>query len=278
MQTLLHEASRLEIAAPLVVSLLVLARVYLGSVLFHPRYAAFWNVVRRIAVPVIEVAARKHLASSPSLTNHAEESEFVGTTDLSTNALAKQLSTARDVEVPLLAGFKTDWLGRAESGTLVWYYGERLLPALPNWLRPYQVHITLFDDTVTAHREANPYAPWLWYDHLFKGQSFDAEDGVKRTRRALDDAEIDYSTDEPDEPDSEPAEVELTDDDLDEISGAVEEVVEVIDPGDLELSDYNDFISEISDQFDYETAQEAWERLKEAGVIGDGGDGSGESK
>jgi len=179
--------------------MVLLTRMYFGSVLLAPRYVRAWNVARRILVPLIDKLAASRLPTSPSLTNHATKEEFVAATDLRVTQLSKQLATARDLEVPLLAGYKTDWLDRSEDGTVVWYYGSKPWPTAPNWLRPYQVHITVFEDTITAHREANPWCPWLWVDHLFKGESFSAKDGVDRSRRALDDAEIDYDTERPQE-------------------------------------------------------------------------------
>ena len=43
------------------------------------------------------------------------------------------------------------------------------------------------DETrVCAHVEANSFRPDLWRDHLFKGESFDAEQGVRITKAWLD--------------------------------------------------------------------------------------------
>jgi len=199
MQTIITELSTVRVAAPTVVSAVLLTRLYFGPVVFAPRYAKLWNILRRVSVPLIETLAASRLPTSPSLTNHASKEEFVGETGLSITELGKRLGTVRDPEVPLLAGYKTDWLGRKEDGTLVWYHGSKPLPTFPNWLRPYQVHITTFEGTITAPREANPWCPWLWFDHLFKGSSFSVEDGVRRARLALDDGEIDYGTEVPQE-------------------------------------------------------------------------------
>ena len=197
MQFIIAELSTLRVAAPTVVIALALTRIYFAPVLLAPRYAKVWNILRRVFVPLIETLAASRMPTSPSLTNHATEEEFVGETELPITKLGQRLAEVRDPEVPLLAGYKTDWLGRKEDGTLVWYYGSKPLPTFPNWLRPYQVHITTFEGTITAHREANPWCPWLWVDHLFKGSSFSVEDGVRRARLALDDAEVDYGTEVP---------------------------------------------------------------------------------
>lgn len=194
MQTITNQLASVEVAAPAVVSIVLLTRLYFGSVIFSPRYAKAWNILRRILVPLVDTLAASRLPTSPSLTNRATEEEFVCRTGLSIVSLGERLSEVREAEVPLLAGYKTDWQGRKEDGTLVWYYGPRPWPTAPNWLRPHQVHITTFGGTITAHREANPYCPWMWADHLFKGQSFSVDDGVDRTRRALDDAGVEYDT------------------------------------------------------------------------------------
>lgn len=197
MQTIIDQLSTVEFAAPAVVSIVLLTRIYFGSVILSPRYAKFWNILRRILVPMIETLAASRLPTSPSLTQTVDKDAFVATTELNVVDLATRLADVREVEVPLLAGYKTDWSGRKEDGTLVWYYGSKPWPTAPNWLRPYQVHVTIFEDTITAHREANPWCPWKWTDHLFKGSSHSVEDGVSRTIRALEDADVDYDPELP---------------------------------------------------------------------------------
>ena len=221
MQTLtdsVAELSAVEIGAPALILTVVLARLIFAPVIFAPRYARVWNMVRGAIVPLFDLLLRNRLGpSAPSVTNRATQDELVGVVETPPQRLALAVDDVRDVEIPLLAGYKQDWDDNAEVGTFVWYYGPcltltpliRLLEYLPHvsppswlrstptpqWLRPFQVHVTVFRLTggsyrVTAHREANPYRPDLWVDHLFKGDRFSASDGVDRTRRALDDAEI----------------------------------------------------------------------------------------
>ena len=177
----------------------VVARLYFGSVVFHPRYTRVWNISRRVLVPALQQVIYRHLPFDVSVENFAVEEEYVGHVDLTPQEIAKSLDEERDVEVPLLSGFKTDWAGRKEAGTLVWYHGPRL-GGLPRWLKKYQVHVTMFNDNetgetiLTAHHEANPYRPDLWYDHLTKGESFSVERGVKMTKTALEDSELVYDS------------------------------------------------------------------------------------
>lgn len=205
------------IPAVVVVLIGVAIRFRYGPVLFHPRFTTAWNSARSILVPAFElirpvaftiIRARTGVSVSPSisLTNEAIPESAVGVVDLSPVELALAVDTCRDNEVPLLAGFKTDWAGRTESGTFVWYFGPKPFPGAPNWLRLYQVHATTFTirtdggdllELVTAHREANPYWPGNWADHLYKGEMFSAEDGVERMERALEDADVEYDPDHP---------------------------------------------------------------------------------
>jgi len=197
-QSFADQLTQVEIAAPVAVLIGVVARIYLGSVLFSPRFTAVWNTLRRVVVPLVDKLRRTRFPNSPSVTNKALEREAVGVVDTTPTTLATQIDTCRYVEIPLLAGYKTDWCDESESGTMVWYYGPTPWPAAPNWLRPYQVHVTTFprhtDDglkqLVTAHREANPYRPDKWADHLLKGDSHSADDGVSRTLTALADADV----------------------------------------------------------------------------------------
>lgn len=184
---------QVEIAAPIVVFAVVISRLYFGGVIFAPRYAAIWNTIRRVAAPLVQRLIYNTAVPNVKIENEAVRSEYVGTVDLTGQELALRVDGERDVEIPLLAGFKTDWDGHPESSTFVWYCG-RTFSLLPNWLRPYQVHVFTFrigDRTrVCAHLEANPWRPDMALDHLFKGDSFSPEKGVARTMRALQDAGV----------------------------------------------------------------------------------------
>jgi hypothetical protein len=189
-------------AAVAVVLTGVAARAYFGSVLFHPRYVAAWNVVRALAAPVLQRIVYRFLPFHIQIENESEPNEYAGTVALDPKPVALALDEVREVEVPLLNGFKTAPDGRKERATFVWYYGPKPLSRFPRWLRRYQVDVTVFrraDGTydLYAHSEANSYRPDLWADHLFKGVSFSAEDGVSRTQNALNDADVAVKMDDP---------------------------------------------------------------------------------
>jgi len=182
-----------EVYAPTVVFLAVFARLQLGSVVFAPRYAAVWNTIRKVATPILQRAIYQTAMPNVEIENQALKEEYVGVVDLTGQELTMRVDAERDVEIPLLAGFKTDWDGNKESSTFVWYCGKAPF-GFPKWLKPHQVHIFTFrvgDRTrVCAHFEANPWRPDMWADHLFKGQSFSPAKGVQRVKRALRDAEV----------------------------------------------------------------------------------------
>ena len=179
----------------------VVARLYFGSVVFHPRYTRVWNITRRVLVPVLQQVIYRYLPFSVAIENKSIPEEYVGHVDLDPQTLAKRVDDERDVEVPLLSGFKTDWEDRTESGTFVWYHGPRPWGGLPRWLKHYQVHVTTFttesgETVVTAHEEANPYRPDLWTDHLTKGPSHSVEEGVEQAENALEDAGVEWRTED----------------------------------------------------------------------------------
>jgi hypothetical protein len=192
----LEAFAQVEVAAPTVVVFAVAIRAYFGSVLFHPRYIYAWNLVRRLATPLIQRLVYRHVGQI-SIENESEPEEYAAVVEARPKPVAVGIDEVREVEIPLLAGFKTAPDGREEAGTFVWYLGPRPFSWLPRWLRRYQVHVTVFrredgEYDLYAHYEANSYRPDLWADHLFKRESFSAEKGVTRTQNALDDAEIEW--------------------------------------------------------------------------------------
>lgn len=199
MDTIIADILQMEIAVPTAVGLIVLARVYFGDTLFHVRWLSVWNVIRSVKAPAINTYVLGNLVPFDfEIENQAHEDEFVGVTSESPRDVALSLAEVTDNEVPLLAGFKTDWEGRQEKGTDVNYYGPKPLPGAPDWLRPRQVHRTYFrvrdgegrfHTVVTAHDEANSYRPDKWKDHLFK-ESFSAKEGVRRTILKLEEADV----------------------------------------------------------------------------------------
>ena len=201
MEQLIQHLLTLEVAAPTVVAIVVGARLWFGSTIFHVRWLTAWNIVRRVGVPWLNGFVLGRLVPfDPELENEAYEDEFVGVTKASPRDVALAISEVADPEVPLLAGFKTDWDEREEAGTDVTYHGPKPLGVAPDWLRPRQTHRTYFRargpdgrfyTVITAHEEANSYRPDLWRDHLFKG-SFSASEGVRRTILKLEDAGVEW--------------------------------------------------------------------------------------
>lgn len=184
----------LEYAAVLTVLVGVFVRFYFGQTLFHPRYVKMWNSVRRFGVPILNQVAKRVVGVDP-LENRTYENQYVTVVEgYTVKELSRKFNQVRDFEVPLLAGFKTDWEGRPEIGTLVAYHGDKMYPGAPNWLRDRQLHVTFFRHEsggiiVTAHEEANSYRPDMWRDHLFEG-SFNIEKGVEMAQHVLDEVEL----------------------------------------------------------------------------------------
>lgn len=182
----------LEYAAMMAIAFGIVLRFYFGDTLFNPRYVKVWNGIRRFAIPILNRLAERKIGIT-KLENHTSSAQYVATIDedVSVKELSKEFNTVRDFEVPLLAGFKTDWENRDEIGTLVAYHGDKLFPGSPHWLRERQLHVTFFRNdegciVVTAHEEANSYRPDLWRDHLFE-HSFDIEQGTRMTTNILED-------------------------------------------------------------------------------------------
>lgn len=201
MQELLEPALRLELTAPVVVFILVSTRLWFGDTVFHVRWITLWNTIRRLKVPAINTYILGNVVPfDVEIENSTHEDEFVGVSPLSPKEIEKKISSVADPEVPLLAGFKTDWEDRKEIATAVSYHGPKPVPSAPDWLRPRQVHRTYFSvrgpdgemwTLITAHEESNSWRPDLWSDHLFKG-SFSAKEGVRRTILKLEEAAVEW--------------------------------------------------------------------------------------
>lgn len=179
----------------------ITARIYFGRQLFHPQWTVVWGNIRRVGVPLLNVVLGQVVrrvtgySSDPALENNALAGEYVGTVSgYNMRSLAMEINSVRDVEVPLLAGYKTDWKGREEVGTLVEYHGPKPFGGAPPWLRDRQLHMTFFEDDdghiiATAHEEANSYRPDQWVEHLFR-HSQNAEKGVRMTANIFDDLDV----------------------------------------------------------------------------------------
>ena len=180
----------MALAAILLVSTLVIARFYTGSVLLQIKYLEFWGTARQLFMPLIDKLAKRLVGISAE--NHAKEIEHVADIRNSPREIAEtiQANSKREFEVSVLSGLKRDPKNRKEVASIVGYMGNRPWPNSPEWLRSKQVHIFMFEygdyTRLYAHVEANSWRPDLWRDHLFKGDSFDAEQGVRITKAWLD--------------------------------------------------------------------------------------------
>jgi hypothetical protein len=169
-------------AAIAVVTTLLVVRLYAGSRLLDPRYMVFWGLARRLLMPIIDQLAKRAVGISAE--NQAHRSEYVHDTPDTPADVRDALIAESDErwEVSVLSGLKTDWSENVEIASLVCYYGSKPTPAAPDWLREKQTHVFMFSSgvgtRVCAHNEANSWRPDKWKDHLFKGESFDAEAGV----------------------------------------------------------------------------------------------------
>ena len=169
------------LAGAAVVATLVATRLYAGPHLFSDR-TRFWGPLRRLAIPTLDRVLRD-VDEDLYASNQATREEHVITLDVSPDAVLEDLADAGYQPQPL-AGLKTDWEGRTEVASWARYRGPKPFPGAPEWLRPRQVHVTLFtfvdepdmipvigefDDVeqtiVTAHEEANPWRPDQWREH-----------------------------------------------------------------------------------------------------------------
>ena len=184
------ELDTVALAAILLVSTLVIARFYTGSVLLDIKYVEFWGQARQLFMPLIDRLA-KRLVGIPA-ENDAKRYEHVADIPERPKEIAQtiQANSEREFEVSVLSGLKSDPINRKEIASIVGYMGSRPWPNSPEWLRAKQVHIFMFDvgdyTRLYAHVEANSWRPDLWKDHLFKGDSFNAEQGVRITKAWLD--------------------------------------------------------------------------------------------
>lgn len=170
------------------VSLLVLARFYAGAHWFNDQ-ARFWNPIRRTAIPLLH---RLFQRSSEDLYAETEISkdERVGVIPKTPDAVLDELA-ARGYQPHPLASLARDWEGRTEVASWARFEGPKPFPGAPEWLRPRQVHVRLFDPEnpapyglpgksketiVTAHEEATSWRPDQWRDH-YTGRTMDVDLG-----------------------------------------------------------------------------------------------------
>lgn len=190
------DVSSPAVLIPTAVLVVVLIRLWLGSVVFAPRWARTWNVARTVLAPIVQQLIYRRTPLNVEIENNAEWVEWVGVIEPPGEPLATVVDEVRPVEIPLLSGVKTSPDGVEEHETFVWYYGPRPFPTAPRWLRRYQVHVFTFRSgdgiEVFAHAEANPWRPDLWADHLNKGGSFSVPEGVMRADAALNEAGVEW--------------------------------------------------------------------------------------
>ena len=185
-------ADPVAVAAVALVTTLVAVRLYAGGSLLGLRFLSFWSIARRLFMPVLDRVAKRLVGIGAE--NRAVREEFVADVDATPREVATALQTEsdREFEVSVLSGLKTDWDGNTEVASVVTYAGAKPIPNAPDWLRADQIHVFMFragDRTrVAAHYEANSWRPDRWKDHLFKGETFDAAEGVARVSTLLDES------------------------------------------------------------------------------------------
>ena len=185
-------ADPVAVAAVALVTTLVVVRLYAGGSLLGLRFLSFWSIARRLFMPVLDRVAKRLVGIGAE--NRAVREEFVADVDATPREVATALQTEsdREFEVSVLSGLKTDWDGNTEVASVVTYAGAKPIPNAPDWLRTDQIHVFMFragDRTrVAAHYEANSWRPDRWKDHLFKGETFDAAEGVARVSTLLDES------------------------------------------------------------------------------------------
>ena len=165
------------------VLLLAAGRIYVGEQYFDEN-ARFWAPARRLFVPALHRAFQRADEDAFAETDVSADELVVALNDVSVDDVRDDLAEAGYQPQPL-ASLATDWFGQRESASWARYHGPKPFAGAPEWLRPRQVHVRLFEDpldevvdvTVTAHEESNPWRPDLWRDH-YRGESFDVERGV----------------------------------------------------------------------------------------------------
>lgn len=167
------------------VSLLVVARFYAGEHWFNDR-ARFWNPIRRTAIPLLH---RLFQRSDEDLYAETEvgKDERVAVIPMPPRLVLKDLA-AEGYQPQPLASLARDWMGRTEVASWARYEGPKPFPGAPEWLRPRQIHVRLFDahslagmdgspaTIVTAHEEATSWRPDQWRDH-YTGRTLDVDLG-----------------------------------------------------------------------------------------------------
>ena len=177
------------IAAALAAVVVIYGRGHIGD------DTAFWRAVRGL-LPHVDEAARDHgFYTTYSID---AEAEFVGRWRGRLAGLETALDDRGAKPGPLAAHKDTDD-GRREVGS--WVYFGRDISSWPKpirvaylWVTPYHLHITLFPAAdgdgydVTAHYEYSAYSPFVAYWHL-RAKFYDIEEGVRRARALLNDAD-----------------------------------------------------------------------------------------
>lgn len=159
---------QLYIPVAVAIALLVIARIHASPRWWCPSMGLFWNPLRMAIWP----AADHALARVPFLyaKTRVNRDEYAATLEISIDELRDDLSNA-GYEVQPLSSLARDWDGRIERGSFARYYGKRLFPRAPDWLRRKQVHVRPFGRDgsldVTAHTELNPWRPDLALPHMF---------------------------------------------------------------------------------------------------------------
>ena len=144
--------------------------------------ADFWELVRRLLLPVLDRVARRRLPGDHYAAYELPLREVVGTIDATPEQVEQLLWDAGATRMPL-AALKTlrfEDIEAVEVGS--WAFRDSLFARR-------QVHVMLFamdgQTVVAAHAEASALNPWTALDH-YRGVGLSAEAGAREVRRRLD--------------------------------------------------------------------------------------------
>lgn len=160
-----------------IVLLLVVGRLFVGEHYFNDR-GRFWGPIRRAFIPWLH-RRFQDVDDYFYAETEVEKDQLVGVVDESPDAVIDELDAAGYEPQPL-ASLATDWTGRTELASWARYYGSKPFRGAPEFFRPRQVHVRLFErdggTAIVAHEESTPWRPDLWRDH-YGAHSLDVERG-----------------------------------------------------------------------------------------------------
>ena len=157
----------LYVAFAILVSLFVVARMHSHPDIWDAKSGRFWYPLRRwILTPVDDLVEHIPLLYTKTTVS---ENEYITTLDWTHTDFLRH-AQERGFEAQPLASIAKDWNGNIERSSIAYYYGAKLFPGAPNYLRKYQLHIRPFGEdkelTITGHTEYSPWHPVYALPHF----------------------------------------------------------------------------------------------------------------